>query len=314
MKSSALTPVPVTSPAPMKTGLRRSALLMRALGARAAAVWSQLSPAEAETLSHAMQALPEDAAAEQHAVHAYVSSMASVPAAATAQPAGFWDRLSAFNGAFIASLIQNESPQVIALTLSRLAPESAADTVRTLPRALATEALKRMLSLGDVHPAALRGLELALNARLERVQPEHAQSGHEHVARIFDRLDSQSEKSLLSSLDTAEPGAGEKIRAFMFTFDDLANLDAASLQTILSRVDRAVLTLALKGAPEPVMTACFANITQRAGDLLRDEIEASGPIRRSEIDAARAEIIEIARTLVKRGDILSRDAEDELVE
>ena len=299
---------------PMKTGLQRSAMLMRALGARAAAVWSQLSPQEAETLSAAMQALPEDVVAEQNAVQAYVASMSKLPARATALPAAFWDRLSAYGGSFIAGLIQDESPQVIALTLSRLAPEAAAETVKTLPRALATEALKRMLSLGEVHPAALKGLELALEARLDHTQPDHSHSGHEHVARIFDRLDSKSEKSLLSSLDTAEPGAGEKIRAFMFTFEDLADLDAASLQTILSRVDRAVLTLALKGAPDPVAQACFANITQRAGDLLRDEIETTGPIRRSEIESARGEIIEIARSLVKRGDILSHDPEDELVE
>lgn len=312
--SPATSPAPSAPSAPMKSGLQRSALLMRALGARASAVWSQLSPQEAATLSSAMQELPEDAMAEQDAVQAYVASMSNLPAARTPQAASFWDRLSAFNGALIAGLIQDESPQVIALTLSRLAPDSAAETVKALPRALATEALKRMLSLGDVHPAALKGLELALSARLELAQPDRSQSGHEHVARIFDRLDSQSEKSLLSLLDTAEPGAGEKIRAFMFTFEDLADLDAASLQTILSRVDRAVLTLALKGAPEPVARACFANMTKRAGDLLREEIEATGPIRRSEIEAARREIIEIARSLVKRGDILARDAEDELVE
>lgn len=313
MTRSALSPTPMAAN-PMKMGLQRSALLMRALGARASAVWSQLTPQEAETLSNAMQALPEDAVAEQDAVQAYVASMAQQPAKTAAPVSAFWDRLSTLNGAFVASLIQDESPQVIALTLSRLTPDAAAETVKALPRALATEALKRMLSLGEVHPAALKGLELALAARLDQTLPERTQSGHEHVARIFDRLDSKSEQSLLTSLDTAEPGAGEKIRAFMFTFDDLAGLDAASLQTILSRVDRAVLTLALKGAPEPVAEACFANITQRAGDLLRDEIDATGPIRRSEIERARGEIIEIARTLVKRGDILAHDIEDELVE
>jgi len=231
------------------------------------------------------------------------------------QPNTIWERLSQCDGALIASLIQDESPQVIALTLSRLAPDPAAQAVRALPRALATEALKRMLSLGEVHASALKGLALALETRLDQAHPRRTQGGgHEHVARIFDRLDSKSEESLLSSLDTAEPGSGEKIRAFMFTFEDLANLDAASLQTILGNVDRAVLTIALKRAPEPVVDAFFANITQRAGDLLRDEIEAAGPIRRSEIDAARSEIIEIARTLVKRGDILTHSAEDELVE
>nr|WP_070960201.1 FliG C-terminal domain-containing protein [Hyphomonas sp. Mor2] len=306
--------LPAASATPMKSGLKRSALLMRALGARASAVWSQLSPQEAETLSRAMQALPEDAASEHRAVESYVASMAQTKSAPRAEPRSIWARLSNCERTVIAGLIQEESPQVIALTLSRLDPDAAANAVRALPRALATEALKRMLSLGEVHPAAMKGLELALAARLDQALPGHAQSGHEQVARIFDRLDSKSEESLLSSLDTAEPGAGEKIRAFMFTFEDLANLDAASLQTILGNVDRSVLTLALKGAPEPVATAFFSNITQRAADLLRDEIEATGPMRRSEIDAARSDIIEIARTLVKRGDILTGHAEDELIE
>lgn len=307
--------LPARSSTPMKSGLHRSALLMRALGARASAVWSQLSPQEAETLSRAMQDLPEDAAGEQRAVETYVASMSTARKPQQTRPATIWERLSQCDGALIASLIQDESPQVIALTLSRLAPDPAAHAVRALPRALATEALKRMLSLGDVHASALRGLALALEARLEQVHPNRSQAGgHEQVARIFDRLDSKSETSLLSSLDTAEPGSGEKIRAFMFTFEDLANLDAASLQTILGNVDRAVLTIALKRAPEPVADAFFANITQRAGDLLRDEIDAAGPIRRSEIDAARGEIIEIARALVKRGDILTHNAEDELIE
>lgn len=306
--------LPALSSTSMRSGLQRSALLMRALGARAASVWSQLSPQEAEQLSAAMQSLPEDATAEQYAVQTYVASMANAVPVRAAGADSFWERLSRHDGARIAGLVDKESPQVIALILSRLAPETAANAVRALPRALATEALKRMLSLGDVHPSAIKGLELALQARLDQASPSRSQGGHEQVARIFDRLDSKSEQSLLSSLDSAEPGAGEKIRAFMFTFEDLANLDAASLQTILGSVDRAVLTLALKGAPEPVAEAFFANITQRAGDLLRDEIEAAGPIRRSEIETARGEIIEIARALVKRGDILTQDAEDELVE
>ncbi len=307
-------PAPTATPHAIKSGLERSALLMRALGARASAVWSQLSPQEAERLSDAMRALPEDAVAERRAVETYVASMSANDGHAAPVSASIWERMSQCDGAMIAEFIDEESPQVIALILSRLTPETAAQTVRLLPRALATEALKRMLSLGDIHPSAIKALELALTTRLDHAEPAQANSGHEHVARIFDRLDSKSEQSLLSSLDSAEPGAGEKIRAFMFTFEDLATLDAASLQTILGSVDRAVLTLALKGAPEPVAEALFANVTQRAGDLLREEIEATGPIRRSEIEAARAEIIDIARAMVKRGDILTRVADDELIE
>ncbi|MHA7899696.1 MAG: flagellar motor switch protein FliG [Henriciella sp.] len=300
--------------APQASGLTRSALLMRALGAKAAAVWSQLTPEEAERLRQAMHSLPEDGAAEQDAVSTYVRSMRTPVVQALPKPDSVWEALSQCDGAFLAGIIQNESPQVIALTLSRLSPQAAADTVRALPRSLATESLKRLLNLGAIHPAALKALSLSLSEQLDRRQSRDLSGGHEHVARIFDQLDSTSESKLLSALDSAEPGSGEKIRALMFTFEDLAKLDPASLQTILVNVDRAVLTIALKGAGEVITEAFFKNITQRAAALLREEIANAGPVRRSEIDAARADVLAVARALVKRGDLLPQSADDELIE
>ena len=297
-----------------RDGITRSAMLMRALGAKASAVWSELSPDEAARLSQAMRTLPEDDRAEQTALQHYVRSMRA-PALNNAQPAtSIWTALSHCDGTFLASLIQNESPQVIALTLSRLSPEAAAETVRALPKSMATEALKRVLNLGDVHPAALKALEASLGRELQQKQTHDLNGGHEHVARIFDQLDGGSESTLLASLDSAEPGSGEKIRALMFTFEDLAKLDPASLQTILGNIDRAVLTLALKGAEASVAEAFFANITQRAASLLREEIASTGPVRRSEIDAARADVLSVARALVKRGDLLPQGTDDELIE
>ncbi|MFN3214155.1 MAG: flagellar motor switch protein FliG [Henriciella sp.] len=307
--------IPMLSPQPGRAdGMIRSAMLMRALGAKAASVWSELSPQDAERLSAAMQALPEDSAAEQSVLRSYVQSMQGRATLGAPQTSTVWARLSKTDGTFIAALTQSESPQVIALILSRLAPEAAANAVRALPRNLATEALKRLLNLGDVHPSAVRAIELALENSLIQSQSTALSGGHEHVARIFDSLDSGSETSLLSSLDSAEPGAGEKIRALMFTFDDLATLDPGSLQTILGSVDRAVLTVALKGASQTVSDAFFKNITQRAGDLLREDIAAVGPVRRSEIEAARAEVLLVARALVKRGDLLPQNQDDELIE
>ncbi|MEL6858725.1 MAG: FliG C-terminal domain-containing protein [Pseudomonadota bacterium] len=306
-------PVRTSSPSDPK-GLQRSALLMRALGAKASHVWAQLSPQEAAKLTETMQTLPEDPMGEQSALQSYVDAMQSAPPRNAAAQGSVWDKLAALEGAVIIDLIQNESPQVIALMLSRLPPEGAANAVRAMPRSLATDALKRLLNLGEVHPGALKALELSLEKSLTPIIASGATGGHEHIARIFDRLDSHSEQVLLSSLDGAEPGAGEKIRALMFTFEDLANLDPASLQTIIGNVDRAVLTLALKGADEDVSDAFFQNLTQRAGELLREEIATSGPVRRSEIEAARNELLTLARTLANRGDILTRDADDELVE
>lgn len=309
MTLPAISPVPQT-----KDGIRRSALLMRALGAKAASVWRQLSPEEAAKLSAEMQSLPDDEMAERGILRSYVEAMRTAPRAGSSSIDDVWARLSKRDGGEIVKLIENESPQIIALILSRLSPDAAAQTVRALPRGLATDVLKRLLNLGDIHPGALKALENVLRQALAPASQCAIKGGHAQVAEIFDRLDSESEQSLLSTLDGAEPGAGNKIRALMFTFDDLSRLDPASLQTILGNVDRAVLTIALKDAAEAVTQAFFQNITQRAGELLRDDIASTGPVRRSEIEAARAEVLTIARTLVKRGDILAYKPDDELVE
>ena len=307
--------LPALSPvSPPNDGLRRSALLMRALGAKAASVWSQLSPDEAEKLSAEMQHLPDDNLAERGILRSYVDAMRAAPPTASVSVGGVWASLSAREGGEIVRLVENESPQIIALILSRLTPDAAANTVRALPRGLATDVLKRLLNLGDVHPGAVKALENVLQIELAPASESALKGGHAKVAEIFDRLDSESEQSLLSKLDGAEPGAGEKIRALMFTFDDLSRLDPASLQTILVNVDRAVLTIALKDAAEAVTEAFFQNITQRAGELMREDIVSTGPVRRSEIEASRAEVLAIARTLVKRGDILAHKPDDELVE
>ena len=261
-----------------------------------------------------MDRLGDDANAERGVLRNYVDAMRVQPTTAPQSNAGIWGHLSLQDGAEIASLLESESPQIIAVILSRLTPDAAAKTVRALPRSLATEALKRILLLGDVHPSAMRALEQILQNQVATKHAVSQSGGEAQVAQIFDQLDPQSEETLLAALDSAQPGAGEKIRALMFTFEDLSRLDPASLQTILANIDRTILTLALKGASDSVATVFFQNLTQRAGDLLRDEISALGPVRRADIDQARANVLAIARTLVKRGDILAREPNDELVE
>ena len=114
----------------------------------------------------------------------------------------------------------------------------------------------------------------------------------------------------------SDPAIASSIREEMFTFDDLASLDAAGLQTLLSAADRAALVIALKGARDDTANAFFGNMTRHAGNLLREEIAALGPVRRADVEAARQELVTLARTLVHRGDIRSGDQtdEDELVD
>jgi flagellar motor switch protein FliG len=295
---------------PLAPGIARSARLMRALGPDAAAIWAELDPQEAETLSAAMDQIADDPSADSEALRRFTQAQRATSGA------GVWAEMSALDTSVLAALIRHERPQVVALILSRLSGEAAAKLLRTLPPSLSIEAMQRLLHLGEVHPAAMAGLEQFLKGRVAALAREGAQAGVERIARIFDRLDPRAGTLFLAALETAEPGAGDKVRALMFTFDDLATLDAAGMQTLLAAADRATLITSLKGAKPTTSAAFFANLTQRAGDLLREEISALGAVRRSEVEAARANLVELARQLISRGEIRAGKAseQDELVE
>lgn len=299
-------------------GVLRAARLMRALGPAASAVWSELSPEEADQLSVAMNSpacSTVDSAPGAVDTDAFVEDYRSQPAALPHRAASVWSQVGTLDPASIAKSFERENPQVIAVVLSRLEPEAAARTVRALPRETATAALHRLLHLGRIRKEAMDVIELALTDLVRAGLGHSSADGHEAVARIFDQLGANHERGLLAALDQTEPGAAERIRSLMFTFDDLANLGTPAIQTILASVDRSDLAVALKGAGSGVRNAILSNMTKRAGDLLVSEIEGIGPLRRSDIEAARQSITALARSLAKRGDILAQsDIEDELVE
>ncbi len=299
-----------------ETGLVRSARLMRALGSASSAVWSELSHEEAQTLTEAMNALPPEDAGEADAVaEDFLRAAIIVPDKRRKLSDNVWLKLSALDPAVFAGLIGNEHPQTIALIFSKLEPAASARLSKAMPAPLVLDALRRLLHMKAPHPRAVSAAEQTLIDAMARLALTMPQQGHERVARIFDRLDARAEQTFLAALENAEPGAGERVRALMFTFDDLATLDAGGLQTLLSSIDRDLLALALKGANPEVEQAFFANLTQRAGDVLRDEVAALGPVRRSDVEAARTEIADFARTLIQRGDIAVVEGDiDELVD
>jgi flagellar motor switch protein FliG len=298
---SALAIVPAGSVA-VADGLARSARLMRALGPEAAGIWAELDPQEARALTQAMDALDDSMDGESEAASRFVDAHRRLKPAATTT-GSVWSRLAAIDTKTLAALVAGEHPQTIAFILSQLSGEASARLLRALRPRTAIDAMHRLLHIEQVHPAACASLEAQIAARLDGLLGSGSKGGHERVARIFDSLDSQSEKTFLAALDNAEPGAGEKVRALMFTFDDLARLDAAGLQTLLSAGVRATLVTALKGAREQTAAAFFANMTRRAGELLREEIAAHGAVRRSDVEAARQELVALARKLIEKGDI-----------
>lgn len=292
-------------------GLTRSAQLMHALGPDGAAVWAELSPEESRALTAAMDGLTADAQHSENVSHAFTQALSSGPKTHSGAK-DVWARLSGLETETLRNILSFEHPQTVAFILSRINGDAAARALKALSPALSIDAMQRLLNLGMVHPATTRSLGERFATMLSAIAPKGSDGGHERVARIFDRLDDRSEKVFLAALENAEPGAGEKVRALMFTFDDLSTLDAGGLQTLLSAVERAVLVIALKGAKDETSAAFFKNMTKRAGELLGEEIESLGAVRRSEVDAARRELVALARTLIHRGDIrVSGDETDE---
>lgn len=305
----------VTKPASTQDddGILKSARLMQALGARGGPIWSELTPEEAGALSAAMEQLdPESGPARESIASAFLDDGATDLATTDAGLRGaIWRQIATLETGDLNAIVADEHPQTIALIVSRIDPAASARLLRSLTPPIALDVLRRLLKLGTPHPAALSAVE---NRLTDQMSTAPAGDGHERVARIFDRLDGRDEKKLLAALENAEPGAGERVRALMFTFDDLAALSAAGLQTLLASADRANVVVALKGAKPATAQAFFDNMTSRAGAFLRDEIEATGPVRRSDIEAARADLVALARMLIQHGEIGGRDSDDELVE
>lgn len=296
-------------------GASRAARLMHALGPAASGVWAELDPADAERLRRAMTGLDEarQSGLQAQDTAAFVTAFRAPES--TTESGSVWQQLDTADPAALARAVQYEHPQLIAVILSRLSPQVSARTVRALPRETATDALKRLMSLGRVSRATLDLLETAMRDLADHLTASRHRDGTEAVARIFDRLDKRLEENFMRSIETEDPDGAARVRALMFTFDDLALLDPAAIQTLLMNIDRADLAIALKGARPAVRDVFLTNMTRRAGELLVSEIEAAGPVRRSEIERARQGLTGLAHSLARRGEILTDDIEDdELVE
>jgi flagellar motor switch protein FliG len=232
-------------------------------------------------------------------------------------PAGrtMWDKLANVSERVLAGYLKNEHPQTVAVILSRIKPEHAARVISALPEMFGEEVINRMLSLGPVQKDVIDQIEQTLRtefmATLSRGQDLDP---YEAMAEIFNNFDRQVERRFISALETKNPAAAEKIKALMFVFEDLLRLDNQDVQVLLRHIDKSALAKALKGANDDIKKLFFGNMSERAANILRDDIDILGPLRLREIDAAQSKIVEVAKELGERGEIfLSKAGEDELV-
>jgi flagellar motor switch protein FliG len=232
-------------------------------------------------------------------------------------PAGktMWDKLSNVNERVLSGYLRNEHPQTIAVILARITPEHAARVISSFPELLAEEVIGRMLSLGPVQQEVLDQIEQTLRTEFMATLARGTDKDpFETMAEIFNNFDRQTERAFLEALQNKNPSAAERIRSLMFVFEDLTRLDGQDMQTLLRHVDKSMLATALKGARADLVEHFFANMSERAAKILRDDMEILGPLRMREIDLSQQKIVEIAKNLADAGEIfLSKTDDEELV-
>ncbi len=232
-------------------------------------------------------------------------------------PAGrtMWDKLGNVNEAVLANYLKNEYPQTVAVVLTKVKSEHAARVLSMLPESFAMEVVMRMLRMESVQKEALEGVEKTLKAEfMSNLARAQRRDAHEMMAEIFNNLDRQSESRILAALEERNRDAAERIRALMFTFDDLVRLDTAGVQVLIRSVPKEQLVLALKGASESLRDLFLKNMSERAGKMFKEDLANLGPVRLRDVDEAQAAIVVMAKDLAAQGQItLQEGREDEMV-
>jgi flagellar motor switch protein FliG len=232
-------------------------------------------------------------------------------------PAGrtMWDKLGNVNEEVLANYLKNEYPQTIALVLSRVRADHAARVLELLPEDIAVEVMMRMLRMEMVQKEVLDGVEKTLrNEFMSNLARSNRRDAHEMMAEIFNNFDRENEQKFIAILEERNRDAAEKIKALMFTFDDLTKLDATGIQTLIRTIEKEKLAMALKGASEKMRDMFFANMSERAGKLLKEEMQAMGAVRLKDVDEAQMAMVNLAKELADKGEIVISDgADDQLV-
>ncbi len=216
----------------------------------------------------------------------------------------------------IADLVRNEHPQIIAIVLSHLDADHAADTLRLLPERTRADVLLRIATLDGIPPNALNELNEVMERQFAGNQNLKASNigGVKVAANILNFLETGQEPSILGTISKVDPDLSQRIQDLMFVFDDLVELEDRELQALLREVSGERLGIALRGADVRVREKITRNMSQRAAEILLEDMEARGPVRLSDVEAAQKEILTIVRRLADEGVInLNGSGSEELV-
>ncbi|MFA4795398.1 flagellar motor switch protein FliG [Leptospira kirschneri] len=214
------------------------------------------------------------------------------------------------------NFIQNEHPQTIALILSYLDPQKASNILSNLPHTIQAEVAKRIATMDRVSPDVLREVERVLERKLSTLASEDYTSagGIDSVVEILNLVDRGTEKTIIEALEEEDPELAEEIKKRMFVFEDIVLLDDRAIQKVMREVDNSDLAKALKSVDTEVQEKIFKNMSKRAANLLREDMDFMGPIRIKDVEDAQQKNVNIIRKLEDAGEIVvARAGEDELV-
>ena len=230
-------------------------------------------------------------------------------------PAGrnMWEKLSNVQEDVLAAYLKNEYPQTIAVVLSKIATDHASKVLAVLPKELALEVVRRMLALDTVQKEILEKIETTLRTEfMSTLSHTKRRDSHEQMAEIFNSFDRQTEARFINSLEESARDDAERIKALMFTFEDLTRLEPSAIQGLIQKIDKKDLALALKGANEAAKEFFFANMSARGAKLLKDDMEAMGPVRVKDVDEAQTRMVSTTKDMAARGEIIiSKGRSDE---
>ncbi len=331
--------VPIGEPPELKkfSGHQRAAALMLALGKEhGAPIWEQLSVEEIKELSSAISQLGRvPSAVVEHLLIQFsgeVASMASLHGSYESTerllngllpdtkvreimedirgPSGrtMWDKLSNVSETVLAGYLRNEYPQTVAVIMSRLRSDHAARVMAALPRPLAVDVIQRMLRMETVQKDVLQQVEQTLKSEfMTNLSRSQRGDPHEAIAEMFNALDRATEEAMLAALDERAPESANRIRALMFTFEDLGNLLPAAVSVIVREADKRQMALALKGAPDAIRKLFFSVMTERSAKLMREDMAAMGPVRARDCEEAQTTLVRLAKALADSGEIMLVD-------
>ncbi|WP_404401836.1 flagellar motor switch protein FliG [Pelagibacterium halotolerans] len=234
-------------------------------------------------------------------------------------PAGrnIWEKLSNVQEDILASYLKNEYPQTIAVVLTKISPDHASRVLSVLPEELALDVVQRMLSIDPVQKEILEKIEATLRTEfMSTLSHTQRRDSHEQMADIFNAFDRQTEARFMTALEDINRESAERIKSLMFTFDDLTRLESAAIQTLLQNFDKKELALALKGASDTAKEFFFSNMSARASSMMRDDMDAMGAVRLKDVDEAQSRLVNTAKDLAARGEIVINKgkADEEMIQ